>query len=51
MCWNASVSLNTYIFELFASSFAYYNGVTNILDFIFLSIINNYTVNRIFYMV
>jgi hypothetical protein len=35
MCWNASVSLNTYIFGLFASSFAYYNGVTNILGFIF----------------
>ena len=35
MCWNASVSLNTYIFGLFASSFAYYNGITNILGFIF----------------
>jgi hypothetical protein len=35
MCWNASVSLNTYIFGLFASLFAYYNGVTNILGFIF----------------
>ena len=35
MCWNASVSLNTYIFGLFASSLAYYNGVTNILGFIF----------------
>jgi len=34
MCWNASVSLNTYIFGLFASSFAYYNGATNLLGFI-----------------
>jgi hypothetical protein len=35
MCWNASVSLNTYIFGLFASSFAYFNGVTNLLGFLF----------------
>ena len=35
MCWNASVSLNTYIFGLFASSFAYFNGITNLLGFIF----------------
>ena len=35
MCWNASVSLNTYILGLFASSFAYYNGITNILGLIF----------------
>jgi len=35
MCWNASVSLNTYIFGLFASSFAYYNGVIDLLGFIF----------------
>jgi hypothetical protein len=35
MCWNASVSLNTYIFGLFASSFAYYNGITNLLGLIF----------------
>jgi hypothetical protein len=34
MCWNASVSLNTYIFGLFASSFAYYNGVIDLLGFI-----------------
>ena len=27
MCWNASVSLNTYIFSLFTSIFAYYNKV------------------------
>ena len=35
MCWNASVSLNTYVFGLFASSFAYYNGITNLLGLIF----------------
>ena len=34
MCWNASVSLNTYIFGLFASLFSYYNGVGNILSVI-----------------
>ena len=34
MCWNAAVSLNTYIFGLFASSFALYNGATNLLGFI-----------------
>jgi len=30
MCWNASVSLNTYTFGLFASLFSYYNGVGDI---------------------
>jgi hypothetical protein len=35
MCWNASVSLNTYIFGLFASSFAYYNGIMNLLGFVY----------------
>jgi hypothetical protein len=35
MCWNASVSLNTYIFSLFASTFAYYNNATNIHSYIF----------------
>jgi len=35
MCWSASVSLNTYVFGLFASAFAYYNGVTNLLGLIF----------------
>ena len=34
MCWNASVSLNTYIFGLFASLFSYYNGFWNILSVI-----------------
>ena len=34
MCWSASVSINTYAFGLFASLFAYSNGVTNLLGFI-----------------
>ena len=40
MCWNASVSLNTFVFGVFASLFAYYNGEIKILDVIcYLSII------------
>lgn len=35
MCWNASVSLNTYIFGLFSSLFSYYNGLTTFNDVIF----------------
>lgn len=35
MCWNASVSLNTYAFSTFASLFAYSNGVTNFLGLLF----------------
>jgi hypothetical protein len=35
MCWNASVSLNSYILGLFASLFSYFNGVSNIYLFIF----------------
>jgi hypothetical protein len=35
MCWNASVSLNTYALGLFASLFSYYNGFDNILSVIF----------------
>jgi len=35
MCWNASVSLNTYIFGLFASLFSYYNKLTTFNDVIF----------------
>ena len=27
MCWNASVSLNTYLFSFFASILAYMNGM------------------------
>jgi phage shock protein PspC (stress-responsive transcriptional regulator) len=40
MCWNASVSLNTFVFGVFASLFSYFNGDTKILGVIFyLSII------------
>jgi hypothetical protein len=35
MCWNASVSLNTYILGLFSSLFSYLNGASNIYLFIF----------------
>jgi len=35
MCWNANISLNTYIFGLFASSFAFYNGDIKMPAFIF----------------
>ena len=39
MCWNASVSLNTYIFGVFASLFSYFNGningITSIQSLIF----------------
>ena len=35
MCWNASVSLNTFVFGLFASLFAYFNGEIKILGVIF----------------
>ncbi len=33
MCWNASVSLNTYIFGLFACAFAYFNNKISLLEF------------------
>ena len=32
MCWNASVSLNTYIFGLFACLFAYFNNKISLLE-------------------
>lgn len=35
MCWSASVSLNTYLLGLFASSLSYFNGITDIGGFIF----------------
>jgi hypothetical protein len=41
MCWNANVSLNTFIFTLFSSLFAYYNNVIGFFDFLyFLSFIS-----------
>ena len=40
MCWNASVSLNTFIFGAFASLFSYFNGNIKIIGVIcYLSII------------
>ncbi len=33
MCWNASVSLNTYVFGLFSCFFAYFNNKISLLDF------------------
>lgn len=36
MCWNASISINTYIFTTFASLFAYYNNVINIYNLLFI---------------
>jgi len=35
MCWNASVSLNTYLLGLFASIFSYYNRIGNFLSVLF----------------
>ena len=35
MCWNASISLNTFVFSLFASLFAYFNNENKILNVIF----------------
>lgn len=35
MCWSASVSMNTFVFGLFASVFALYNGVINVWMFMF----------------
>lgn len=35
MCWNAKVSLNTYIFSTFTSLLCYYNNLTNLKSFLF----------------
>lgn len=35
MCWNASVSMNTYLFSVFASSIALLNGVITLPYFLF----------------
>jgi len=35
MCWNASISLNTFVFSSFASLFAYFNNENKILNVIF----------------
>jgi hypothetical protein len=35
MCWNASVSLNTFVFSVFALLFSYFNGEAKIIGVIF----------------
>jgi len=35
MCWNERVSLNTFLFSLFALNFAYFNNVINIYEYLF----------------
>lgn len=36
MCWNQTVSLNTFLFSLFAILFAYFNNVIKFYEFIYL---------------
>jgi hypothetical protein len=41
MCWNSKVSLNTFLFSLFGISFAYFNNVIEIFEYLyFLSFIS-----------
>lgn len=35
MCWNQKVSLNTFLFSLFAASFAYFNNVLNFYTYLY----------------
>jgi hypothetical protein len=35
MCWNATVSLNTFLFGLFGINFAYFNNIINIYEYLF----------------
>ena len=35
MCWNETVSLNTFLFSLFGINFAYFNNVINIYECLF----------------
>ena len=35
MCWNATVSLNTFLFSFFAVNFAYFNNIINIYECLF----------------
>ncbi len=37
MCWNATVSLNTFLFSFFAVNFAYFNNVINIYEYLFIN--------------
>ena len=41
MCWNETVSLNTFIFSLFGISFAYFNNVINSYLFVHLLSFNS----------
>lgn len=36
MCWNATVSLNTFLFSLFGTSFAYFNNVIYTYKYLYL---------------
>ena len=36
MCWNAEVSLNTFAFSLFGISFAYFNNIIHLFEFLYL---------------
>jgi hypothetical protein len=35
MCWNANVSLNTFLFSMFGISFAYFNSVIGLFQFLY----------------
>ena len=35
MCWNQTISLNTFIFSLFALTFAYFNNIADIYYYLF----------------
>jgi len=35
MCWNETVSLNTFLFSLFGINFAYFNSVINTYEYLF----------------
>jgi len=35
MCWNQKVSLNTFLFSLFGTSFAYFNNVVNFNEYLY----------------
>ena len=35
MCWNETVSLNTFLFSFFAINFAYFNNVINGYEYLF----------------
>ena len=41
MCWNASISINTYIFSTFATIFAYANQIIDIYSLVFLQYVSD----------